>query len=183
MNRRSNDERGRGSVSVRPVKIVSRTRRSASARRYSASTMRIGLPMLTGTASPRSWPTLSTMACAQRSASLKTTLRGTFVSSETIVETLIRQPRDARASPSAPPAATALLGIRRPGRIRASLLSATVSFSSASLGKRRFQHPRLVRLDFGQHLVFGDAPEEHEKSRRPFRDRQTKFRYEIIADA
>src|SRR6516165_642324 len=32
------------------------------------------------------------MACAQRSASLKTTLRGMFVSSESIVETLIRQP-------------------------------------------------------------------------------------------
>src|SRR5262249_43069547 len=47
------------------------------------------------------------MACAQRSASLKTTLCGTFVSSESIVETLIRQPpvRDTRASPRAPPAA------------------------------------------------------------------------------
>src|SRR5262249_4271532 len=45
------------------------------------------------------------MACAQRSASVKTTLRGTFVSSESIVETLIRQPPCARyESPRAPPA-------------------------------------------------------------------------------
>src|SRR5262245_8648353 len=40
--------------------------------------MRIGLPMLIGTASLRSYPTLSTMACAQRSASLKAMLRGTL---------------------------------------------------------------------------------------------------------
>src|SRR5215467_248515 len=70
--------------------------------------MRIGLPMLRGTASRRSRPTRSTMACAQRSALLKTTARRTFVSADRIVETLIRRPpcancigrRDMRASPT-----------------------------------------------------------------------------------
>src|SRR5215467_6763382 len=55
------------------------------------------------------------MACAQRSALLKTTLRGTLVSSESIVDTLMRQPpcaihrkRDTRAGPRALPAASTL---------------------------------------------------------------------------
>src|SRR5262249_31010384 len=50
-------------------------------------------------------------------------------------------------------------------------------------GKRRFQHPRLVRLDFGQHLVFSDTPEEHEKGRRSLGDGLTELPYEIVADA
>src|SRR5579883_51173 len=98
--------------------------------------MRIGLPMLIGTASLRSWPTLSTMACAQRSASLKTRLRGTYVSAGSIVESLIRQLPCAIAWEDATRkrASQHALGTSPSGTgTQAPLLKAAFSFSSASL--------------------------------------------------
>src|SRR5262249_27891127 len=49
--------------------------------------------------------------------------------------------------------------------------------------QRRFQYPWLVRLDFGQNLVFRYALEQHEQRRRSLRDCLTKLLDEIVANA
>src|SRR5262249_23551240 len=49
--------------------------------------------------------------------------------------------------------------------------------------KRRFQHSRFIRLDFGEHLVFRYAPKQYKECGRPFRNRRTKFLYKVIGNA
>src|SRR5262249_20367925 len=88
------------------------------------------------------------MACAQRSI-LKTTLRGTFVPSESIVETLIRQPPCARhESPRAPPAVSALSGIRVRGVRRSCSAPLSVSPDQGSpQGASQPAHRRAKRRE------------------------------------